>query len=98
MSADALAPVAGPQPDSAGHFHVCGVVRERPIAISVRRNGVTVQKQSSNFIQIVTLTSPDGTYDGWRLLGVMQVPLEWMERQEAHLATRRARERAVTAP
>jgi len=29
----------------------------------VRRNGVTVQKQSSNFIQIVTLTSPDGTYD-----------------------------------
>jgi hydrophobe/amphiphile efflux-1 (HAE1) family protein len=30
----------------------------------VRRNGVTVQKQSSNFIQIVTLTSPGGRYDG----------------------------------
>jgi hypothetical protein len=29
-------------PDSAGNFHVCGVVRERPISISVRRNGVTV--------------------------------------------------------
>jgi len=29
----------------------------------VRRNGVTVQKRSSNFIQIVVLTSPDGTYD-----------------------------------
>ncbi len=29
----------------------------------VRRNGVTVQKQSSNFIQIITLTSPDGRYD-----------------------------------
>jgi predicted metal-dependent phosphoesterase TrpH len=38
-----------------------------------------------------------GTFDGWRTLGVMQVPLEWMERQEAHLAARRARERAVTA-
>jgi hydrophobe/amphiphile efflux-1 (HAE1) family protein len=30
----------------------------------VRRNGVTVQKQNSNFIQIVTLTSPGGRYDG----------------------------------
>jgi multidrug efflux pump len=29
----------------------------------VRRNGVTVQKQNANFIQIVTLTSPDGRYD-----------------------------------
>ncbi|HEX2645367.1 MAG TPA: efflux RND transporter permease subunit, partial [Thermoanaerobaculia bacterium] len=29
----------------------------------VRRNGVTVQKRSSNFIQIVTLNSPDGRYD-----------------------------------
>ncbi len=29
----------------------------------VRRNGVTVQKRSSNFIQIITLTSPDGRYD-----------------------------------
>jgi len=29
----------------------------------VRRNGVTVQKQSSNFIQIVTLSSPNGRYD-----------------------------------
>ncbi|MFN7940956.1 MAG: multidrug efflux RND transporter permease subunit [Thermoanaerobaculia bacterium] len=29
----------------------------------VRRNGVTVQKRSSNFIQIVVLTSPDGRYD-----------------------------------
>jgi hydrophobe/amphiphile efflux-1 (HAE1) family protein len=29
----------------------------------VRRNGVTVQKRSSNFIQIVTLTSPDGRRD-----------------------------------
>jgi hydrophobe/amphiphile efflux-1 (HAE1) family protein len=29
----------------------------------VRRNGVTVQKQSSNFIQIITLSSPDGRYD-----------------------------------
>ncbi|HLF56066.1 MAG TPA: efflux RND transporter permease subunit, partial [Thermoanaerobaculia bacterium] len=29
----------------------------------VRRNGVTVQKRSTSFIQIVTLTSPDGTYD-----------------------------------
>ncbi len=29
----------------------------------VRRNGVTVQKQSSSFIQIVTLTSPGGRYD-----------------------------------
>ncbi|MEO8503835.1 MAG: multidrug efflux RND transporter permease subunit [Acidobacteriota bacterium] len=30
----------------------------------VRRNGVTVQKQASNFIQIVTLSSPGGRYDG----------------------------------
>ena len=30
----------------------------------VRRNGVTVQKQNQNFIQIVTLTSPDGTQSG----------------------------------
>jgi multidrug efflux pump len=29
----------------------------------VRRNGVTVQKQSTNFIQIVTLTSPNGRWD-----------------------------------
>ncbi|HRC86856.1 MAG TPA: efflux RND transporter permease subunit, partial [Thermoanaerobaculia bacterium] len=29
----------------------------------VRRNGVTVQKRSTNFIQIVTLSSPDGRYD-----------------------------------
>ncbi len=29
----------------------------------VRRNGVTVQKRSNNFIQIVTLTSPGGRYD-----------------------------------
>ena len=29
----------------------------------VRRNGVTVQKRSANFIQIVTLTSPSGRYD-----------------------------------
>ena len=29
----------------------------------VRRNGVTVQKQNSNFIQIVTLTSPSGRWD-----------------------------------
>ncbi len=29
----------------------------------VRRNGVTVQKRNQNFIQIVTLTSPDGRYD-----------------------------------
>ncbi|HSG64252.1 MAG TPA: efflux RND transporter permease subunit, partial [Gammaproteobacteria bacterium] len=33
----------------------------------VRRNGVTVQKQSSNFIEIVTLSSPDGTYDSVQL-------------------------------
>ncbi len=29
----------------------------------VRRNGVTVQKQSTNFIQIITLRSPAGRYD-----------------------------------
>ncbi len=29
----------------------------------VRRNGVTVQKQTSNFIQIITLSSPGGRYD-----------------------------------
>jgi HAE1 family hydrophobic/amphiphilic exporter-1/multidrug efflux pump len=29
----------------------------------VRRNGVTVQKQNPNFIQIITLTSPGGRYD-----------------------------------
>jgi len=29
----------------------------------VRRNGVTVQKRSNNFIQIVTMTSPSGRYD-----------------------------------
>ena len=29
----------------------------------VRRNGVTVDKQNPNFIQIATLTSPDGTQD-----------------------------------
>ena len=29
-----------------------------------------------------------GTFDGWRTLGVMQVPREWMARQEAHLAAR----------
>ncbi len=29
----------------------------------VRRNGVTVQKQSSSFIQIVTFSSPGGRYD-----------------------------------
>ena len=30
----------------------------------VRRLGVTVQKRSSNFLQIVSLQSPDGRYDG----------------------------------
>lgn len=30
-----------------------------------------------------------GTFDGWRTLGVMQVPMAWMERHEAHLAARR---------
>ncbi|MEO7793989.1 MAG: multidrug efflux RND transporter permease subunit, partial [Thermoanaerobaculia bacterium] len=29
----------------------------------VRRNGVTVQKQSSNFLQIIAMTSPDGRFD-----------------------------------
>jgi multidrug efflux pump len=29
----------------------------------VRRNGVTVQKQNNNFMQIATLTSPDGSQD-----------------------------------
>jgi hypothetical protein len=29
-------------PDSAGNFYVCGVVRERPISIAVRRDGVVV--------------------------------------------------------
>ncbi len=29
----------------------------------VRRNGVTVQKQSSNFLQIISMTSPDGRLD-----------------------------------
>ncbi len=29
----------------------------------VRRNGVTVQKQSSNFLQIISMTSPDGRQD-----------------------------------
>ncbi|HEX4953456.1 MAG TPA: multidrug efflux RND transporter permease subunit [Thermoanaerobaculia bacterium] len=29
----------------------------------VRRNGVTVQKQATNFIQIITLSSPGGRYD-----------------------------------
>ncbi len=29
----------------------------------VRRNGVTVQKQSSNFLQILAMESPDGRYD-----------------------------------
>lgn len=36
-----------------------------------------------------------GTFDGWRTLGVMQVPLEWMERQDAYLARRRAAGHAV---
>lgn len=38
-----------------------------------------------------------GTYDGWRTLGVMQVPVAWLERQEAHLAARRARGEAGRA-
>ncbi|MBA3890036.1 MAG: PHP domain-containing protein [Gemmatimonadaceae bacterium] len=38
-----------------------------------------------------------GTFDGWRTLGVMQVPLAWLERQDAHLAARRAGQRAVQA-
>lgn len=29
-----------------------------------------------------------GSYDGWRTLGVMQVPLEWLDRQTAYLAAR----------
>ncbi|MEO8277647.1 MAG: multidrug efflux RND transporter permease subunit [Thermoanaerobaculia bacterium] len=29
----------------------------------VRRNGVTVQKQSSNFLQIIAMTSPEGRFD-----------------------------------
>jgi multidrug efflux pump len=33
----------------------------------VRRNGVTVQKQSTSFIQIVTLYSPEGLYDSVQL-------------------------------
>ncbi|MCM2269786.1 MAG: multidrug efflux RND transporter permease subunit [Thermoanaerobaculia bacterium] len=33
----------------------------------VRRNGVTVQKQSTSFIQIVTLFSPDGLFDSVQL-------------------------------
>jgi HAE1 family hydrophobic/amphiphilic exporter-1/multidrug efflux pump len=41
----------------------------------VRRNGVTVQKQSTNFIQIVTLTSPDGTYDSVYLSNYASVNL-----------------------
>lgn len=32
-----------------------------------------------------------GTFDGWRTLGVMQVPLEWMARQEAYIAARPGR-------
>lgn len=32
-----------------------------------------------------------GTFDGWRTLGVMQVPLAWMEQHEAFIAARRAR-------
>lgn len=30
------------EPDSVGRFHVCGVVRERPIRITVQRNGLTI--------------------------------------------------------
>ena len=29
--------------------------------------------------------------DGWRTLGVMQVPAEWMERQTTYLAARAGR-------
>lgn len=36
-----------------------------------------------------------GTFDGWRTLGVMQVPLAWMERQESHIAARAARGRVA---
>lgn len=32
-----------------------------------------------------------GTFDGWRTLGGMQVPLEWLARQTAYLADRRER-------
>ena len=32
-----------------------------------------------------------GTYDGWRTLGVMQVPEEWFERQVDYVAARAAR-------
>lgn len=32
-----------------------------------------------------------GTMDGWRTLGVMQVPAEWMERQTTYLAARAGR-------
>ncbi len=41
----------------------------------VRRNGVTVQKQSTSFIQIVTFTSPDGTYDSTFLSNYASVNL-----------------------
>ena len=32
-----------------------------------------------------------GTYDGWRTLGVMQVPRAWMDRQDAYVAARAGR-------
>jgi len=54
----------GTDPDLAA-VNVSNRVRlaEPRLPEEVRRNGVTVQKQSRNFIQIITLTSPDGTYD-----------------------------------
>jgi hydrophobe/amphiphile efflux-1 (HAE1) family protein len=54
----------GTDPDLAA-VNVANRVRlaEPRLPEEVRRNGVTVEKQASNFIQIVTLSSPDGTYD-----------------------------------
>ena len=58
----------GTDPDLAA-VNVANRVRlaEPRLPEEVRRNGVTVQKQSSNFIQLVTLVSPDGTFDSVQL-------------------------------
>src|SRR5215207_2308472 len=39
-------------------------IAEPSLPEEVRRQGVTVRKQSSNIILAITLTSPNGTYDG----------------------------------
>ena len=56
------------EPDSVGRFHVCGVVRERPIAIAVRRGGATVVDTAvvvaDSLVQRVDLVIPASSGPG----------------------------------